>query len=57
LGLLPRTLPTPAGWSVYGASFPSRFVSGDHYQVVERGEGELFIMLSDVSGKGMAARS
>ncbi len=55
LGLLPRTLPTPTGWSVYGTSFPSRWVSGDHYQVVERGEGELFIMLSDVSGKGMAA--
>jgi serine phosphatase RsbU (regulator of sigma subunit) len=55
IGLLPRTLPTPAGWSVYGTSFPSRFVSGDHYQVVERGEGELLLMASDVSGKGMAA--
>jgi serine phosphatase RsbU (regulator of sigma subunit) len=55
LGLLPRKLPTPAGWSIYGTSFPSRFVSGDHYQVVERGGGELFVMASDVSGKGMAA--
>jgi len=56
LGLLPRTLPTPTGWSLFGTSFPSRFVSGDHYQVVERGEGsELFMMISDVSGKGMAA--
>jgi sigma-B regulation protein RsbU (phosphoserine phosphatase) len=55
LGLLPRTLPTPAGWAVYGTSFPSRWVSGDHYQVIERGQGELLIMASDVSGKGMAA--
>jgi serine phosphatase RsbU (regulator of sigma subunit) len=57
LGLLPRTLPTPAGWAVYGTSFPSRWVSGDHYQVIERGDGggELLIMASDVSGKGMAA--
>ena len=55
LGLLPRTLPTPTGWSVYGTSFPSRWVSGDHYQVIMRGENELFLMASDVSGKGMAA--
>ncbi len=55
LGLLPRTLPKPPGWAVYGTSFPSRWVSGDHYQVVERGEGELLLMASDVSGKGMAA--
>ena len=49
LGLLPRALPTPAGWSLFGTSFPSRFVSGDHYQVVERGEGgELFMMISVV---------
>jgi serine phosphatase RsbU (regulator of sigma subunit) len=56
LGLLPRKLPQPPGWSVYGTSFPSRFVSGDHYQVVERAGGaEIFLMASDVSGKGMAA--
>ena len=55
LGLLPRKLPTPEGWSLFGTSYPSRFVSGDHYQVVEREGGELLIMASDVSGKGMAA--
>jgi len=55
LGLLPRKLPTPDGWSLFGTSFPSRFVSGDHYQVVEREGGEILMMTSDVSGKGMAA--
>jgi serine phosphatase RsbU (regulator of sigma subunit) len=55
LGLLPRQLPTLDGWELFGTSSPSRFVSGDHYQVVERGENELFTMTSDVSGKGMAA--
>lgn len=55
LGLLPRKLPTPDGWEIFGTSFPSRFVSGDHYQVQERDGGELLIMCSDVSGKGMAA--
>jgi len=55
LGLLPRKLPTPDGWELFGTSFPSRFVSGDHYQVIERDGDELLIMCSDVSGKGMAA--
>jgi phosphoserine phosphatase RsbU/P len=55
LGLLPRALPELPGWSIFGTSSPSRFVSGDHYQVVERPGGELFVMASDVSGKGMAA--
>lgn len=55
LGLLPRKLPTPEGWALFGTSFPSRFVSGDHYQVVEREGGEILMMTSDVSGKGMAA--
>ncbi|MCM2270795.1 MAG: SpoIIE family protein phosphatase [Thermoanaerobaculia bacterium] len=55
LGLLPRKLPTPDGWALFGTSFPSRFVSGDHYQVVEREGGEILMMTSDVSGKGMAA--
>jgi len=55
LGLLPRKLPTPAGWALFGTSFPSRWVSGDHSPVVERGDDAILMMTSDVSGKGMAA--
>jgi serine phosphatase RsbU (regulator of sigma subunit) len=60
IGLLPRSLPSPAGWSVYGSSAPSRIVSGDYYLVAERGPEraggrELVAMIVDVSGKGMAA--
>jgi serine phosphatase RsbU (regulator of sigma subunit) len=60
VGLLPRSLPSPAGWSVYGSSAPSRIVSGDYYLVAERGAAggngrELVAMIVDVSGKGMAA--
>ncbi len=56
IGLLPSQLPEPAGWELFGTSIPSRFVSGDHYQAIERESGgELFLMTSDVSGHGVAA--
>ncbi len=56
VGLLPRTLPTPTGWSLHGGSVPSRGVSGDYYLATLRADGaELFAMIVDVSGKGMGA--
>ncbi|MEO8275203.1 MAG: SpoIIE family protein phosphatase [Thermoanaerobaculia bacterium] len=56
VGLLPRELPSPAGWSLLGSSVPSRGVSGDYYLATLRKEGaELFAMIVDVSGKGMGA--
>ena len=56
IGLLPRELPMLAGWSFYAGSVPSRGVSGDYYFAAEREEGRnLFAMIVDVSGKGMAA--
>ncbi len=54
IGLLPKSLPRPAGWSIFGASVPSRHVSGDYYLLAER-DGRLDAMVVDVSGKGMAA--
>lgn len=56
VGLLPRELPAPAGWSVHGGSVPSRGVSGDYYLAsLRRDAAELFGMIVDVSGKGMGA--
>ena len=56
VGLLPRKLPTIAGWSLHGGSVPSRGVSGDYYLATLRAGGsELFAMIVDVSGKGMGA--
>lgn len=55
VGLLPRELPAPAGWSLHGASVPSRGVSGDYYLASLRGDSQLFGMIVDVSGKGMGA--
>jgi len=54
VGLLPRELPAPAGWAVFGSSRPSRLVSGDYYLVAERA-GALDAMVVDVAGKGIAA--
>ncbi len=56
LALLPESLPELAGYRLFGASRPSRGVSGDYYEVVERAGGrECVVVLADVAGKGMAA--
>ncbi len=56
VALLPSELPTVPGYSLLGRNLPSRGVSGDLYEVFERGEGkECFFLVADVSGKGIAA--
>jgi len=56
--LLPRDLPNTDNFSIFAENHPSRGVSGDLYQVLERlldGQRELVFFLADVSGKGMSA--
>lgn len=54
--LIPQRLPEVAGYRLWGATRPSRGVSGDYYQLVERSGGdEVVLALADVSGKGIAA--
>jgi hypothetical protein len=54
--LIPPCLPEVAGYRLWGATRPSRGVSGDYYQLVERSDGREFVLaLADVSGKGIAA--
>jgi len=56
VALIPERLPDVAGYRLYGATRPSRGVSGDYYQLVERAGGEEYVLaLADVSGKGMSA--
>ncbi len=56
LALLPSALPSVPGYSLHGGNLPSRGVSGDLYEVFERDEGrECFLLVADVSGKGIAA--
>jgi serine phosphatase RsbU (regulator of sigma subunit) len=56
VNFLPPETPTAPGVEIYGGNIPSRGVSGDYYQVVEReGHGDLAVIIADVSGKGIAA--
>ncbi len=57
---LPATLPEVPGYALHAGNVPSRGVSGDYYQVLERqpaagNEPEVVLMVADVSGKGIAA--
>jgi len=54
--LIPERLPEVAGYHLFGSTIPSRGVSGDYYQLVERAGGnEVVVALADVSGKGISA--
>lgn len=56
VALLPDRLPKVVGWEIFAATVPSRGVSGDFYEVVEREGGlECVLIVTDVSGKGIAA--
>jgi serine phosphatase RsbU (regulator of sigma subunit)/pSer/pThr/pTyr-binding forkhead associated (FHA) protein len=56
VGLFPQRMPEVPGYEFYGGNAPSRGVSGDYYEVIERAEGrECVLLVADVSGKGMAA--
>lgn len=52
--LLPRTLPEVPGLVVRAHNRPTRYVGGDFYDFVKL-EAQLFGILADVSGKGIAA--
>jgi serine phosphatase RsbU (regulator of sigma subunit)/pSer/pThr/pTyr-binding forkhead associated (FHA) protein len=56
VALLPSTIPDIPGYEIQGANIPSRGVSGDYYEVIERLDGrECVLLIADVSGKGVAA--
>ena len=56
IGLFPPKLPELPGYELYAGNVPSRGVSGDFYEVVERAAGaECVLMVADVSGKGLSA--
>jgi len=53
--LLPRHLPSIAGVEMEAVNISSKQVSGDYYDLIERPDGRLAIIIADVSGKGMPA--
>lgn len=54
VALLPDSLPEIEGYELCGRNLPSRGVSGDFYEIVAR-ENDFFLLIADVSGKGIAA--
>lgn len=54
VALLPASLPDIDGYELWGRNLPSRGVSGDFYEIVAR-EKDCFLLIADVSGKGIAA--
>ena len=56
VSLLPARLPEVEGWGLAAGNIPSRGVSGDFYKVEITEDGsQCYLMLADVSGKGIAA--
>ncbi len=53
--LLPATIPEVDGFEVCGTSRLSRGVSGDYFDVIEVGDGRVWVALGDVCGKGIQA--
>ncbi|MFO7654727.1 MAG: SpoIIE family protein phosphatase [Candidatus Krumholzibacteriia bacterium] len=53
--LLPERLPDPPGYELAADFEPCGAVSGDIYDVVEREDGRLLLVLGDVTGKGLPA--
>ncbi len=53
--LLPESIPEFSGIQIDAINISSKQVSGDYYDVIERSDGKLAIIIADVSGKGMPA--
>jgi phosphoserine phosphatase RsbU/P len=54
-GLLPPCDVTIAGWEVCYHYQPAGVVSGDYCDLIEAKDGQLYFVMADVSGKGVAA--
>ncbi len=53
--LLPRDMPQPDGFELFGFNRPALMVGGDYYDVISLPDGRLVLAVADVSGKGVPA--
>jgi len=53
--LFPSKLPDRDNLSISALNEPGRTVSGDYYDVLERPDGSVAVLIADVSGKGVSA--
>jgi sigma-B regulation protein RsbU (phosphoserine phosphatase) len=53
--LLPKCLPSFNGASICGEMIPAMQVGGDYYDIIPAGKDKFYIVVGDVSGKGLSA--
>jgi len=53
--LLPPSELRGSGWEVASRCVPARVVAGDFYDVLQRADGSVDVVVADVAGKGFAA--
>lgn len=54
-GLLPQCIPDMNGLDIYGEMIPAMQVGGDYYDLIQISDSKLFVVVGDVSGKGLSA--
>jgi sigma-B regulation protein RsbU (phosphoserine phosphatase) len=53
--ILPRAVPVLPGFDIAAQIYPAKIVAGDYYGLIELPDGDLGVVIADVSGKGVAA--
>jgi sigma-B regulation protein RsbU (phosphoserine phosphatase) len=54
-GLLPQCIPDMNGLDICGEMIPAMQVGGDYFDLIQLSDSELFVIVGDVSGKGLSA--
>jgi serine phosphatase RsbU (regulator of sigma subunit) len=54
-GLLPQCIPNMKGLDICGEMIPAMQVGGDYYDLIQVSDTKLFVIVGDVSGKGLSA--
>ncbi len=54
-GLLPKCIPSINGLDICGEMIPAMQVGGDYFDYIPVSDSQLFIVVGDVSGKGLSA--
>jgi sigma-B regulation protein RsbU (phosphoserine phosphatase) len=54
-GLLPQCIPNMSGLDICGEMIPAMQVGGDYYDLIQISDSKLFVVIGDVSGKGLSA--
>ena len=54
-GLLPQCIPNMRGLDICGEMIPAMQVGGDYFDLIQVSDTKLFVIVGDVSGKGLSA--